>query len=611
MKFQLTALLIVTATVATGQIRPVDLSAVTVFSTRVANQNPVASFAMPVSGLRFEPQVDLAARNMAEGQADVTIRGGIFENTGFGVGAVSLTDPQTGHYYAEIPIASSMLSAPSIITGSSHALRTLGSTVGAVAYGWRPVTNLGSGGVGAGNHGLWNAELYQGRVAESVASGSLKIAGDVAWAHAESDGTIPLGDYRFDRVNARVQMASAGAQTDIFAGYQAKFFGWPNLYTPFNAPESENLQTVLLAVNHRSDLGHGEFFEAGAYHRRNKDDYAFNRFAPLATIHPFQHTTWVSGAAAAGRQGCGDLSFEYRGEIAADELKSTSLLFGKFHTRTLAKLALAADKSWTTADAGAVSAKAGATYDDSNHGGSTISPVFELAREWRGAQPARFYVSYAGTSQLPSYTALNSNPGAGLFRGNPGLGREKSRNAEVGVSTSLAGWSGQAAFFFRQDSHLVDWTFRRGVTARSADAVDIDATGLEIVARRSWANLDLILGYTALIKDADYRGALVDGSFYAMNYARHRLTAAVVYRFASEWELRFDNAARVQADNVLRNIGGDETLISAAGIFFRPRAWRGSTISVRADNLWNSNYQEVPSVPAARRQIVCGFGFAW
>ncbi len=31
---------------------------------------------------------------------DVTIRGGVFENTGFKVGAFSVYDPQTGHYLA-------------------------------------------------------------------------------------------------------------------------------------------------------------------------------------------------------------------------------------------------------------------------------------------------------------------------------------------------------------------------------------------------------------------------------------------------------------------------------------------------------------------------------
>ena len=40
---------------------------------RVANPEPQATFAMPVSALRYEPGVDVQARNLAEGQADFVL----------------------------------------------------------------------------------------------------------------------------------------------------------------------------------------------------------------------------------------------------------------------------------------------------------------------------------------------------------------------------------------------------------------------------------------------------------------------------------------------------------------------------------------------------------
>ena len=54
---------------------------------QTANIRPVTTYESPVSNLEFEPRVDLQSRNMAEAQGDVTIRGGIFENTGFRVGS--------------------------------------------------------------------------------------------------------------------------------------------------------------------------------------------------------------------------------------------------------------------------------------------------------------------------------------------------------------------------------------------------------------------------------------------------------------------------------------------------------------------------------------------
>ena len=69
--------LLVAATIARADEPAYVLPKIATYSAQVANQTPVATFAMPVSGLRFEPRVDVQARNLAEGQADVAIRGGL------------------------------------------------------------------------------------------------------------------------------------------------------------------------------------------------------------------------------------------------------------------------------------------------------------------------------------------------------------------------------------------------------------------------------------------------------------------------------------------------------------------------------------------------------
>ena len=53
------------------------------------------------------------------------------------------------------------------------------------------------------------------------------------------------------------------------------------------------------AENPIAALGPGDYFQLGAYYRRNRDHYVFNRFATGGAL--FQHTTWVHGAALDGR----------------------------------------------------------------------------------------------------------------------------------------------------------------------------------------------------------------------------------------------------------------------------------------------------------------------
>jgi outer membrane cobalamin receptor len=214
-------------------------------------------------------------------------------------------------------------------------------------------------------------------------------------------------------------------------------------------------------------------------------------------------------------------------------------------------------------------------------------------------------------TEMPSYTALDSSPSSGLFLGNPNLGRETSREADAGLSGSIWGWSGQAAAFYRRDDSLVDWTYTTGVFGRSANPVDIGTEGLEFVARRSWSRLDVVLGYTALAKSADYLGAPVTASFYALNYARQRLTAALVLRVTRTLELRLDNAGRIQEPDSLRTAGGNDALTSSAGVDWHPQRIRQLDLSAQVDNLWNSAFQSVPGVPASRRQLSFGATYGW
>jgi hypothetical protein len=597
---------------------PLELPRVAIYSPRVANQEPVGSFAMPVSALRFEPLVDVQARNLGEAQADITIRGGIFENTGFRVGGVSLYDPQTGHYFAEIPVAPAMLTAPQILTGADNALVGFNANVGTVAYGWRPITTRGEVTVNFGDHDLERQSFYQGYVSSAKIAGR-SLAADTEFSRSSGDGTIPFGDQHFARIGGRLQLTDASSQTDLFYGYQKKFFGWPNLYTPFGVHETENLQTGLLALNHRVSLGADEFAELGAFYRRNKDDYEFSRETP-GLYNPYQHTTWARGASVSGRNETGPVTLNYSAEVVSDNLASTSLTFGSptkgnFKARTYYKAGLLPEKNWTVDATRQFVAKAGLTFDDTNHDGSALSPTAELALvENRGAAGInRYYFSYAKTTQVPTYTALRSNPSAGLFRGNPNLGRETAQNIELGWSQARGVWSVRSAIFYRRDTALVDWTYLSTISnaARTANAVDMDTFGFESVATYTTSRLKIVLGYTFLNKAADYRGAAVDASYYALNFAKHRLTAAIVARLGAGFELRMDNVARIQQDNSQRKIGGDEALLSSLGLFYLPKSIPGLEVSLSADNLWDSNFQEVPAVPASGRQISSGVTYRW
>ena len=386
------------------------------------------------------------------------------------------------------------------------------------------------------------------------------------------------------------------------------------MYTPFNSPETEDIQTLLVAGTHRwqsQDNPEG-FVEVGAYWRRNDDKYAFNRYAPVPAIPPFKHTTHVSAVGGRARWVLDDANaIEARAWLLADEIESTSLRFGEFYSRTHATVGVYFDHREDLSTGGTWSIRSGAGYDTSNRGDDAVTPVVEFAIEPSGGAWSRWVLGYSTASQAPSYTAVAGNPNGGLFRGNPDLDRAVSRTLDLAGTFALGSWTGSVGAFYRIDDELIDWTFRNDFWARSAAAVDLETYGIEVNARRSWATVGLQLGYSRLAKAEDYGGLPVDGSFYALNFPNHRLTAAIVWRIFDDIDLRMDNEYRVQEPNPLRRNDTEEAWLSSVGLFWRPSFSERLELSVQVDNLWDSDFEEIPATPAAPRLVAVGARWRW
>ena len=229
-----------------------SLSEITVSASRIANTRPAGSFAALATALRYDPQTELQARGLAEGQADVTIRGGLFENTGFQVGAVTIVDPQTGHYAAELPLDPVLLSPPGTLTGTENALRGFNSSIGTIAYSLPEVRRAGNLTVGAGGDALRYGSL------RAALHGDGGLAARLSVAASRGDGSQPNGDHEFARYNLQLQHAGDAGQTDLILAYQDKFHGWPGAYTGFaTLPETDRTETALVFANHRRALADG------------------------------------------------------------------------------------------------------------------------------------------------------------------------------------------------------------------------------------------------------------------------------------------------------------------------------------------------------------------
>ncbi|MBD5780149.1 TonB-dependent receptor [Pelagicoccus sp. NFK12] len=582
----------------------VELPELYVTSSHTATVEPASTYGAPVSRLELNPQFDLQVRNIAEAQGDVSIRGGIFENTGFRVGAATLLDPQTGHYFAEIPIAPEMLEGPGLLVAGDNAFAGFNSTVGTVDYSWTEISPGGSAAAGFGDNSLNYQRLHQGTLF-SIEDAAVWGA-EVELSRSESAGSIENGDHNFVRYSGRVQRVGESTQTDFFAGYQSKYLAWPELYAaPYGSNESDEVRTSLFLFNHSQSYGPESSWEATVYHRRHHDHYLFNR-ASLAD-RSFVHQTEVSSAALNGVQALSDvLKLNYMVQLATDEIESTNLE-NNFTSRDYAKVSILPEFLLSENGERRLSLRAGLSYDDTNRDASEVSPIADLS--WTNGDDS-YYLSFSQASQVSGYTAVGGATG-GLFASNPNLEREVSRNVEVGATVKRSDWSVKAAAFVREDADLVDWTYSFGATsARSAKNVDIDTFGLEVIGSKRIGQLELLASATLLDKDEDYGDPSVDASFYALNYAKLRLTAAAVWSATEQIQIRVDNEYRDQADNVLRE-GDDAAFFTHLGVYYAVPEMEGLELNAAVENLWEDDFQEIPGTPGRGRQLSVGARYSW
>jgi len=587
------------------------LEPIVVRGQRVANLQPAGTYAALATALRFDPQVDAQSRGLAEGQADITVRGGLFENTGLLLGAVTIFDPQTGHYAAELPLSPAFLSAPALLTDVESGWQGFNASVATVSYRFSRVKPGGLVSLGVGSDDLRYAELRGAQAAEI--DGARRLGAQFSVAGSRGDGTLPFGDHDFKRFSGQVQLLADRSETNLLFGYHDKFFGWPGAYTGFaSLPETDHTRLGLLLVDHlhRPDWG---WWEAGVAYRWLRDDYDFDRRTQESgTPGSFEHETRSVTLGLRGEARAAGLDWAFSGQVIGDRLvRSTDLTNGEFNSRNY--LTLSVVPTWRRYFAGgeALTARAGLRADMSSRDESALLPLLGLSLEQSAGQgEIRFGVEYSESSQLPGYTALNSPP-TGLFGGNPALGREYADTTTLSVAYEMAAWGLRGALFRRVDTDLVDWTFRRGAPfARQANPVGLEVDGAELFFFRHGRLVDLAAGYTRLDKRADYGSAQVDASYYALNFARHRLTLALLLR-PSDWlDIRLDSEYRRQQANPLRS-GRDEALNVSVSVSARPPFARNTCVSVVLDNLTDSDFQEFPGTPAVGRQISVTIELGW
>ncbi len=558
-----------------AQSLPTVAPELTVTARPLAPVGQVGQDSSIATGLQSLPGIIVLPQGLPGGQADFSIRGSNFSGAGLSLSGLSLRNPQTEHFHAELPFPGHWLGTPRVLTGAQQAQQTEGHLTGTVALSPLPIENKSLLTAGADNkHGLWSQASVQKTLPRP--DGSYRALGAFAGALDIPAVDFPDNDVRLSRGGLQLQHHDDENQGDLWIGHQDKSFGARGYYgvNPSFKAEENTRDTLVLGA------WRGPAHDASLLFREFLDDYKLH--LPSSLYHNEHRSR--SLAAQAGSSLPLSSSIELRTRIAADREEINSSALGDF---SRSRLALTALPAWSPLPS--LRLIAGARGELLEGDDDRLLPIARIEAD--ATETLLLHAEYSQSVRRPSYTELNyESPGS---LGNSGLGLQDQESIEAGLAWSPSHTSRLSASLFHQRTFdTVDWIRPDPSATRwlASNIGRVDTSGLELACEhRLHDSLRLAATWLTLDKDND---APPYSSRYSLDYARHFASLTLDWTPTDKLRLEATQFWRDQAENALRDAGGSEQWLSHLAAHFR--LCPSAQLSLIAANAFADDYRLYP-----------------
>lgn len=397
------------------------------------------------SALRLHPSIDIRERGGKGTQADISIRGGSFDQTMILLNGIDFTDARTGHQSHSLPIDMEAVSSVELIDG----LPGVGAYAGAVHIRTAPLRPE-----------YLRAELSGGAHAYAYAnlSGAVtrkRLALFAAASMRHSDGYRHNTD--FDTYNAYLRLtadARRGGMFDMQAGYQDRRFGSNGFYAAYNPDQWEHTSTAIASLRWTKQCGHRIATGASVGYRKNFDRYDWTRGTPM-NRHNTDNVSARLWADLKGRHGVTTLG----GDYTYNHIYSTNL--GERMEHPVGDYLCA--KSRHTGNVWLRHALRLGRFDLSASGGACFTPYgneasWNVAAGWTPRSGLRLDAGVWRSMRLPTFTDLYYTGPAQI--NNLDLVPERATNVRLGLAWTSSRWSASLNGYFRAGRNVIDWVWR-------------------------------------------------------------------------------------------------------------------------------------------------------
>ena len=486
--------------------------------------------------LQYLPGVDVRTRGANGVQADISMRGGTFDQVLVLVNGVNLSDFQTGHYTLNIPISSELIERVEVLQGSSANL--VGAFSGAINIITRSEQKQDiSFGLTAGMNGLVNpmfAGSWQAGEVHVNASAEYSRADGYLAPNPSEKEAIACRNMDFQLMNLYLQTRWRGL--DVQAGAQWKDAGLGMGYGFGSQDQFDATRTAFASAKyaHRWNTWR---VEAQATYRANHDRYEWHRGQQLYSNRHFtQSANAAFSAHYASRVGTTSAGIGLRNE----NIRSTNLGdHNRIHLNYYAEQRFYyAGLSASIGISGAYNTQFG------NHwtGEANIGYAFKKG--------GSIYINAHRSLRMPTFTDLYYNAGNQL--GSPELHPEEAWTLSAGyqminyplplvnsgtLSITIDG-------YYRWGRNIIDWVYVPEDAKRpyhAANQQQVNATGVELSVAyhlNEWLRA-VAVDYCYTYLDLDVKQSGSRYLYYLSHKLAIRLEHGIYKGFGASWTLRF------------------------------------------------------------------------
>lgn len=584
---------------------PLNLAAkqVTIISKQEIERAPVRSIE---DLLNYVASADILQRGPHGVQADISLRGGSFDQTAILLNGINLTSPHTGHYSFDIPVNLADIERIEIVQGPSSMVYGASAFAGGVnIITKKDSQSNASAKLEGGMHGLFGAE----------ARGAYKSASSVhtlSAGYKQSDGYIRNSDYNIVNLLWQSRFDIRGSNLDFQAGLNDKAYGANTFYSAAFPNQFDNTQGIFMSLKGET---YGKLkFIPHIYWSRHYDEFQLIREGtpdvPAWYKDHNYHRSDVFGMnlnmQVASAWGITSFGGEFRNEgilsnVLGKPMEDTIGKYTKSDSRTNISYFVEHNiiyEKFTLSLGGLLN------YNTAVADQFDFYPA--LNGSFRATDHLNLYASWNKATRMPTFTDLYYTTKTHI--GNSNLKAEESEAFEAGIKYTHPVVSGSLALFHMKGRNMIDWV-KASVEAlwESRNHTRINKQGLEAdlnLNLASWFGSGqplqaLSVGYMYIDQER-VEDELI--SNYTLNHLRHKFTAALHHKVTKHltlsWNFRWQDRVGSYIQYVDLNPGERVAytpfaLLDVKANYALPRA----NLFVNANNIFNTTHVDFGNIP--------------